>query len=37
VEGADDVGLDEIFGAMNAAVNVRFGRKINNGARLVFG
>jgi hypothetical protein len=37
VEGADDVGLDEIFGAVDAAVDVRFGGKIDDGARLVFG
>ena len=37
VEGTNDVGLNEIFRAMNAAVNMGFGRKINDGAWLVFG
>ena len=36
-EGADDVGLDEVFRAVNAAVDVRFGGKIDDGARLVLG
>ena len=36
-EGADDVGLDEVFRAVDAAVNVRFGGKIDDGARLVLG
>jgi hypothetical protein len=36
-EGADDVGLDEVFRAMDAAVDVRFGGEINDGARLVLG
>ncbi len=36
-EGADDVGLDEVFRAMDAAVNVRFGGKIDDGAGLVLG
>ena len=36
-EGADDVGLDEIFRAVDAAVNVRLGRKIDDGAGLVLG
>ena len=36
-EGADDVGLDKVFRAMDAAVNVRFGGKIDDGAGLVLG
>ena len=36
-EGADDVGLDEVFRAVDAAVNVRFGGKIDDGAGLVLG
>ena len=36
-EGADDVGLNEVFGAVDAAVDVRFGGKIDDGARLVLG
>ena len=36
-EGADDVGLDEVFRAVDAAVDVRFGGKIDDGARLVLG
>jgi len=36
-EGADDVGLDEVFRAVNAAVDVRFGGEIDDGPRLVLG
>ena len=36
-EGADDVGLDEVFRAVDAAVNVRFGGKIDDGAGLMLG
>ena len=36
-EGTDDVGLDEVFRAVDAAVDVRFGGKIDNGAGLVLG
>ena len=36
-EGADDVGLDEVFRAVDAAVDVRFGGKIDDGAGLVLG
>jgi len=35
VEGTDDVGLDEVAGAVNGAVDVALGRKIDHGARLV--
>ena len=34
-EGADDVGLDEVFRAVDAAVDVALGRKIDDSARLV--
>jgi hypothetical protein len=37
VKGGDDVGLDEVFRAMDAAVHMAFGGKIDDGARLVFG
>ncbi len=37
VKGADDIGLDEVFRPMNAAVNVRLGGKIDGGTGLVFG
>ena len=36
-EGAQHVGLDEVFGAVDGAVYVRFGRKVDHGARLVLG
>ena len=36
-EGADDVGLDKVFRAVDAAVDVRFGGKVDDGARLVLG
>ena len=36
-EGADDVGLDEVFRAVDAAVDVGFGGKIDDGAGLVLG
>ena len=35
-EGADDVGLDEVFGSVNAAVDLGFGREIDDSARLMF-
>jgi hypothetical protein len=35
VEGADDVGLDEIFRAVNGAVDVTFGGEVDDRARLV--
>ena len=35
-EGADDIGLNEIFRAVDRAIDMRFGRKINHCARLVF-
>ena len=34
-EGAHDVGLDEVFRAVDGAVNVRLCCKIDNGAGLV--
>ena len=34
-EGADDIGLDEVFRAVNAAVDVRFGGEIDDGAGLM--
>ena len=37
VEGADDVGLDEVFRTMDTAVDVRFGGEIDDGAGLVVG
>ena len=37
MEGADDIGLDEVFWAVNAAVDVRFSGKIDDGAGFVFG
>ena len=36
-EGADDIGLNEVFRAVNAAVNMGFGSKIDDGTRLMFG
>ncbi len=36
-EGADDVGLDEVFRAMDAAIDVGFGGEVDDGAGLVFG
>jgi hypothetical protein len=33
VEGADDVGLDEVFRAVDGAVNVAFGREVHHRAR----
>ena len=36
-EGADDIRLDEVFRTMDAAVDVRFGGKIDDGAGAVFG
>jgi hypothetical protein len=36
-EGTDDVGLDEIFRSVNAAVDVRFSGEIDDSARPVFG
>jgi len=36
-EGADDVGLDEVFRTLDAAVDVRFGSEIDDGVRVVFG
>ena len=35
-EGADDIGLNKIFGPVDAAVDVGFGGKIDDGARLMF-
>ena len=37
MKGADDVGLDEVFRAVNAAVDVRFGCKVDDGAGFVVG
>ncbi len=36
-EGADDIGLDEVFRAVDAAVDMRLGRKIDHRTRLVLG
>ena len=36
-EGSDDIGLNEVFRAVNAAVHMRFGGKIDHRARLVLG
>jgi hypothetical protein len=36
-KGADDVGLDEVFGAMDGAVDVAFGGEVENGTGLVLG
>ena len=35
-KGADDVGLDEVFWAMNAAVDMRLGSEVEDGTWLVF-
>ena len=37
LEGADDVGLDEFAGAVDGAVDVRFGGEVHDGARPVLG
>jgi hypothetical protein len=37
VEGADDIGLDEVLGAVDRAVHMAFGGKVDDGARLVPG
>ncbi len=36
-EGADHVGLDEVFRAVDGAVHMRFGREIQDGPRPVLG
>ena len=36
-EGADDVGLNEVFGAVNGAVHMAFGGKVQHGAGAVLG
>ena len=36
MEGADDVGLDEILGAVDRAIHVAFRRKVDDGARPGF-
>ncbi len=36
-EGADDIGLDEVFRAVNGAIHVAFRSEIDHGARLVLG
>ena len=36
-EGANDIGLDKVFRAVNAAVDVRLGSKIDDGTGLVLG
>jgi hypothetical protein len=35
VESADDIGLDEIFRAVDRTINVGFGSKVDDRARLV--
>jgi hypothetical protein len=35
-EGADDVGLDELAGAVDRAVDMAFGRKVHHRIRLIF-
>lgn len=37
VEGADDVGLDELAGAIDAAIDVAFGGQVHDGIGLVVG
>ena len=37
VEGADDVGLDKVFRAVDGAVYVTFGGEVDDGARLELG
>jgi hypothetical protein len=34
--GADDIGVDEVLRGINTAVDVRFGREINDGIKLMF-
>lgn len=36
-EDADDVGLDEVFGAVDGAVRMAFGGAVQQGAGLVLG
>jgi hypothetical protein len=36
-EGTDDIGLDEVFRAVNAAVDMRFSGEVDDSARLVLG
>ena len=36
MEGANDVGLDEVLGPVNRAVHMAFRREIDDGARSVF-
>ncbi len=36
-EGADDIGLDKVFGTVDRAIHVAFGREVKHGAGLVFG
>ena len=36
MEGADDVGLDEVFRAVDGAIDMRFGSEIDDRARLLF-
>ena len=31
----DDIGVDEILGRINASIDVRFGREIDNGVELM--
>ena len=37
VKGADDIGLDEVFRAVDGAVHMAFSGKVEDGARLVLG
>ena len=37
VEGADDVGLDELGGAMDRAIHMGLGGKVDDGAGAVLG
>ena len=36
MEGADDVGLDKVFRAVDGTVDMRFGSEIDDRARLMF-
>ena len=36
-EGADDIGLEKVLGAMDGAVHMRLGGEVDDGPRLVRG
>ena len=36
-QGSHHIGLDEVFRAMDRAIHMAFGRKVHDGAGLVFG